>query len=105
MPPEESRSRILGAVIAGGESRRFGSDKALAVLHGRTLLDHVLAAICTECAAVVICGRKVDDLTCLRDRPRSGMGPLGGLAAALDYAEGHGFDGVLTSACDTPLFP
>jgi molybdopterin-guanine dinucleotide biosynthesis protein A len=30
-------------VLAGGESRRFGSDKALAPFGGRTLLEHALA--------------------------------------------------------------
>ena len=29
---------ILGAVLAGGKSTRFGSDKAVAVLGGETLL-------------------------------------------------------------------
>ena len=34
----------VGAVVlAAGESRRFGSAKQLAVLDGRTLLEHVLA--------------------------------------------------------------
>lgn len=35
----------IGAVIlAAGESRRFGSAKQLAQLHGRTLLEHVIRA-------------------------------------------------------------
>jgi len=30
--------RIMGVVLAGGQSRRFGSDKAQAVIAGRSLM-------------------------------------------------------------------
>ena len=97
--------RVLGAIIAGGRSRRFGSDKALAELDGQCLLDHVIAALALECDSIVICGRAVDGQICLADRPWPGLGPLGGLAAALHFASVQGFDAVLTSACDTPEIP
>ena len=35
---------ILGVVLAGGKSTRFGSDKALAELGGRTLLARAVDA-------------------------------------------------------------
>jgi molybdenum cofactor guanylyltransferase len=97
--------QILGAIIAGGRSSRFGSDKAHAVLDGRPLLDHVLVGLGAQTDAIVVCGRDVPGCVSLADRPRSDLGPLGGLAAALHYAAQRGFDGVLTSACDTPLVP
>ena len=100
-----ARPKILGAIIAGGRSSRFGSDKACAVLDGRPLLDHVLTGLGEQTDALVVCGRDVPGCVSLADRPRPDMGPLGGLAAALHYAAQHGFDGVLTSACDTPLVP
>lgn len=100
-----TRPTILGAIIAGGRSSRFGSDKACAVLNGRPLLDHILAGLRAQTDAVVVCGRDVPGWISLADRPRADMGPLGGLAAALLYSAQHGFDGVLTSACDTPLVP
>lgn len=37
-----TRDRIGAVVLAAGESRRFGAAKQLAVLAGRTLLEHVL---------------------------------------------------------------
>lgn len=99
------RPRILGAIIAGGRSSRFGSDKARANFDGRPLLDHVIAGLGAQTDALVVCGRDVPGCVSLPDRPRPDLGPLGGLAAALYHAAQHGFDGVLTSACDTPLVP
>jgi molybdopterin-guanine dinucleotide biosynthesis protein A len=38
-------TKILGVVLAGGLSTRFGSDKAQALWRGRSLLDHALDAL------------------------------------------------------------
>lgn len=97
--------RILGAVLAGGEARRFGSDKAMALLHGTPLIQHVLAGLGRQVAAVVVVGRAVDGLPALADRPGRGYGPLGGLCAALHHAAAEGFDAVVSVSCDTPLLP
>ena len=92
---------ILGAVLAGGQSSRFGSDKALALFEGRTLLDHAVAALTGLCDAVVVVGRETAPMPVLPDRPRAGMGPLGGLAAALHHAGEQGFEAVLSCAVDS----
>lgn len=39
------------------------------------------------------------------DVPAAGLGPLGGIAGALDHGARHGFDAVLTVPCDTPRLP
>ena len=90
----------LGAVLAGGRSSRFGSDKALAMLDGQTLLDHTLAALRPHCDAVVIVGRAD-----LADWPRPDMGPLGGIAGALRHAAHHGFEQLLTAPVDCVHLP
>ena len=100
--------RILGAVLAGGRSRRFGSDKAQALLAGRSLLAHVVDALRSQADAVILCGRGGScnlDVHGIPDRPRAGLGPLGGLNAALHHVAAHGFDAVLTAGCDTPRLP
>ncbi|WP_447756946.1 molybdenum cofactor guanylyltransferase [Sphingopyxis fribergensis] len=92
--------KTLGAVLAGGRSSRFGSDKALAMLDGRSLLDHAVAALRPYCDAVVVVGR--DEIA---DWPRPGMGPLGGIAGALIHAADQGFDRVLTASVDCVRLP
>ena len=92
--------KILGAIIAGGASTRFGSDKAAALLQGRPLLDHVIAGMKCRVDALVILGRDWPELSRVEDKPASGLGPLGGLCGALDYARNNGFDAVLTAGCD-----
>jgi len=97
--------KLLGAVLAGGRSSRFGSDKALALLDGRQLIEHAVTALTPHSAQVVICGRTDPRWTCLADLPAPDMGPLGGLAAALVYALERDFSAVLSTGCDMPLLP
>lgn len=92
---------ILGAVLAGGRSTRFGSDKALAELHGRTLLARAVEALEGLCDAVVVVGRETAPAPTLPDWPHADMGPLGGIAAALHHAQDVGYDAVLTCSVDS----
>ena len=75
--------KILGAILAGGQSRRFGSDKAVATWHGKALLDHVADALRPSCAQLIVVGRTWPGLETIADYPAPGLGPLGGLAGAL----------------------
>ncbi len=100
-----TRGRTLGAIIAGGQSRRFGSDKALAALDGTPLLDHVAGALGAQTDALVVVGRDWPGLSAIPDRPEPDQGPLGGLCAALHHARDHGFETVLTAGCDILPLP
>ncbi|ONF96904.1 molybdenum cofactor guanylyltransferase [Sphingomonas jeddahensis] len=96
---------VLGAIMAGGEARRFGSDKALALFEGRPLIDHVATGLRGQTDAVVVVGRHHGGLTSVADRPARGLGPLGALAGALHWAQANGFAAVLSAPCDVPLLP
>jgi molybdopterin-guanine dinucleotide biosynthesis protein A len=97
--------RVLGAILAGGRSSRFGSDKALALIDGRPMLDHVAGQLARQCDNLVVIGRDWPGMVRVDDRPGPGLGPLGGFAGALAHARDHGFDAVLTSSCDLPALP
>ncbi|WP_343798395.1 molybdenum cofactor guanylyltransferase [Sphingomonas insulae] len=88
-------------MLAGGRSSRFGSDKAAALLNGRALLAHVRGMVSTYVDEVVVVGRAGG----IADLPAPGLGPLGGIAGALDHAARTGYASVLTVGCDMPRLP
>ncbi len=96
---------ILGAVLAGGKSTRFGSDKAMAELAGHTLLARAVDLLSGWCEHVVVVGRATAPAPTLPDWPHAGMGPLGGIAAALHHALDEGYEAVLTIGVDSPDLP
>lgn len=92
---------VLGAVLVGGASSRFGSDKGAERWNGAVLADHAAAMIAPFCAAVV----RVGGADGVPDLPGAGLGPLGGIAGALGHARAQGYASVLTIACDMPRVP
>lgn len=97
--------RALGAILAGGQGRRFGSDKATALLHGKPLIEHIADALRGQVEALVVVGRSWPGLAMLDDRPEGALGPLAGLNAALHHARDRGLDGVVSAGCDTLPIP
>lgn len=96
---------ILGCVLAGGQSSRFGSDKALAELGGSTLIARAVDRLAGWCEHVIVVGRATAPAPTLPDWPRPGMGPLAGIAAALAHARDQGYAAVLTCAVDSLGLP
>jgi molybdopterin-guanine dinucleotide biosynthesis protein A len=97
--------KVLGAILAGGKSVRFGSDKAIATFKGLPLIEHAAASLMPQCDALVIAGRPHATLTSVADYPAPDMGPLAGLAGALRFARASGFDHVLSIGVDSLLIP
>ncbi|WP_156256300.1 molybdenum cofactor guanylyltransferase [Sandarakinorhabdus oryzae] len=95
---------MLGAVLAGGESRRFGSDKALALLDGQTLLARAIERL-RVCDELVVAGRDVPGITSLADWPAPGLGPLGGLAAAMRHLRRAGCAHLVSLPVDVEGLP
>lgn len=97
--------KLLGAILAGGQARRFGSDKAHAKIDGIRLIDKVADSLGQQTTAIIVCGREEPGFGCVPDRPAADHGPLGGLNAALVFAETHGFTHVLSAGVDIPNLP
>ena len=78
-----------GAILAGGQARRFGGGaKGLALVGGLRIVDRVLAALHEVAGEVVLVGAPpaiAATLPALRPIPDEapGAGPLGGIVAAL----------------------
>ncbi len=95
----------LGAVLAGGESRRFGSDKAAALLDGKTMVDRAAATLAEVFREVVVVSSRAPATRSWLHIPdgRPGQGPLAGIEAALRFADERGLGGAFVLACDLPL--
>jgi molybdopterin-guanine dinucleotide biosynthesis protein A len=96
---------ILGVVLAGGQSTRFGSDKALAELGGQTLLARAYDTLTGFCEFVVVVGRDKGPGHVIPDWPHAGMGPLAGIAAALRLACDENYEAVLSCGVDSIGLP
>lgn len=102
-----TREPLAGIVLAGGKSRRLGTDKGrLALPDGRPLVRSVvetLAAFCDEVVVVTDVRERYADLA-LGARHvtdiHPGRGPLAGLHAGLTAIEAPF---ALTAACDMPF--
>ncbi len=107
---------IMGLVLAGGQSRRFGSDKALARLGEQTLLDRAIDQLSQWSAKIAVSGRDnirpsqpptdwPDHIAWISDWPGPQYGPLGGLAAGLRHARNIGCTQMLSIGVDSLLLP
>lgn len=97
----------LGAILAGGASRRFGAPKALATVDGRRIVDRVRDALSRVADPVVIIANDAalfgDMGLPVRPDDVGGLGALGGIRTALRWAMEMGRAGALVVACDMPF--
>jgi molybdenum cofactor guanylyltransferase len=95
--------RVDGLLVAGGRSRRFGSDKRKALAGGATLAERSLCLLRASVDGdVFVAGRGAFDhpvgAIFVADAGHH-AGPLAGLVAALQRSRA----GVLVMPCDSPL--
>ena len=109
-----SSDQILGVILAGGRSRRFGGgDKGLADLDGQSILSRVIARFQPQVGQLVLnvngdAGRFAEfGLEAIADEESPELGPLSGVLAAMDWAAQHKSDcaAVATVSSDVPFLP
>lgn len=101
------KSTSLGAILAGGMSRRFGSPKALAEVGGRAIVARVRDALALVVRDVVLVANEPGlfahlDLP-IRGDDVPGLGAIGGVRKALAWAREERRAGALCVACDMPF--
>lgn len=109
---EAQVAKTVGVILAGGRASRMGGgDKALLELGESTLLDHVIARLRPQCAALAINAN--DDparfarfgLPVIADTIGGLPGPLAGILAGMEWAAARGGDSLVSAAGDTPFLP
>jgi molybdopterin-guanine dinucleotide biosynthesis protein A len=111
MTGDGQKSRIAGAIIAGGTARRMGGGlKFLCEIGGRPILAHVVERAAAQASPLVLNVNSDDPrlaafgLPTIADRV-PGRGPLEGIRTALLWAAGTPATHLLTVSADTPFFP
>ena len=101
------KARSLGTILAGGRNRRYGSHKALAELGGTRIIDRVANAVAVAASRVVVVANELDVYRDVGEEVRPdiqpGLGALGGIYSAVQWAAEVDCDVALTVACDMPF--
>jgi len=88
---------ILGVVLAGGQSKRFGQDKSQVQLGEKILIDYILLEILDQFNEILIIAN--NDIKFLNSKKitkiedyKKDLGPLGGVLTALKWIKKNNKD-------------
>lgn len=94
---------LTGAILAGGQSRRFGSNKALVMVDGVRLIDRVIDSIAMVCEPILLIANDLkpyyDVRAALVKDIIPHQGPLGAIYTALLFSP---HEWVFVKATDMP---
>ena len=104
-------NNILGVVLAGGKSQRFGQDKSQVKLQDKLLIDYILSEIIDEFnETLIVANEKINfmssnNISITKDF-KSGLGPLGGVLTAMKWIKENNkkYKWISTFPSDTPFF-
>ena len=104
-------NNILGTVLAGGKSQRFGEDKSQVKLGDKLLIDYILSEIIDEFNEVLVVSnnrisfKESKKISLITDFKKD-LGPLGGVLTAMKWAKENNknYQWISTFPADTPFF-
>ena len=105
-------NNILGIILAGGKSSRFGEDKSIAKLGDKTLLDHTINKIENEFTEILVISNnkefnfKNNKIYLVEDCIEGQLGPLVGILTAMKWVikNKKNYKWIASFPCDTPFF-
>jgi len=108
-----SEDNILGAILAGGQSKRMGKDKLFLELNNKKLIEHTIDKVKKYLKTVIIITNQDNEffsknnLTTVKDCVEGQLGPLVGILTAMKWAKENlnKCSWIATFPCDTPFFP
>ena len=108
-----SEHNILGAILAGGQSKRMGKDKLFLELNNKKLIEHTIDKVKKYLKRVIIITNQDNEfffknnLTTVKDCIEGQLGPLVGILTAMKWAKENLRKclWIATFPCDTPFFP
>ena len=86
-----NENNILGTILAGGKSSRFGEDKSTTKLGDKTLLDHTVCKIKNEFTEILVISNnkelnfKNNKIHVVEDFIEGQLGPLVGILTAMKW--------------------
>ena len=104
-------NKILGVVLAGGKSQRFGEDKTQVKLNNKILIDYILSEMIDQFNEILIISnnqikfKHSTKISIIKDIIE-GLGPLGGILTAMKWIKNNKKDykWISTFPSDTPFF-
>ena len=108
-----SEDNILGAILAGGQSKRMGKDKLFLEFNNKKLIEHTIDKVKKYLKRVIIITNQDNEffsknnLTTVKDCIEGQLGPLIGILTAMKWAKENlsKCSWIATFPCDTPFFP
>jgi len=108
-----SEHNILGAILAGGQSKRMGKDKLFLEFNNKKLIEHTIDKVKKYLKKVIIITNQDNEffsknnLTTVKDCVEGQLGPLVGILTAMKWAKENlgKCSWIATFPCDTPFFP
>ena len=108
-----SEDNILGAILAGGQSKRMGKDKLFLELNNKKLIKHTIDKVKKYLKELIIVTNQDNEffsknnLITVKDCIQGQLGPLVGILTAMKWAKENlkNCSWIATFPCDTPFFP